>query len=160
ALAGRAPGSEGARPPSTVPVRDGVFRSTPPITRRSMVSEPIARGFLRPLAGPTRRDPSAAAGTLYGSPLRRLRRTLPWTRVAHRRRLFLGALVLIPTTVASGFMVNVLPHQGDSWLEVAIAVFFGALFGWISIGFWTALLGFWTLVRRRDRFAITTLDDA
>ena len=37
---------------------------------------------------------------------------------------------------------NVLPHQGGTWLEVAIALFFGALFGWISIGFWTAVLGF------------------
>ena len=39
-------------------------------------------------------------------------------------------------------MVNVLPHQGGTALEVAIALFFGALFGWISIGFWTAMLGF------------------
>jgi membrane glycosyltransferase len=158
AFAGRAPTGDGAGPASAVPVRDGVFRSTPPLTRRSMVSEPIGRGFLRTLSGPARR-PRPASGPLYGSPLRRLRRTLPWTRVAHRRRLLLGALVLIPTTVASGFMVNVLPHQGDTWLEVAIAVFFGALFGWISIGFWTAVLGFFTLVRRRDRFAITTLED-
>ena len=45
-------------------------------------------------------------------------------------------------------MVNVLPHQGATWLEVAIVVFFGALFGWISIGFWTALLGFSTLAAR------------
>ncbi len=158
ALAGRGAGSTAAgRRPSSVPVRDGVFRPTPPLTRRSMVSEPIGRGFLRTLAGPARRG-RPATGTLYGRPLRRLRRTLPWTRVAHRRRLLLGALVLIPTIVASGFMVNVLPHQGDTWLEVAIAVFFGALFGWISIGFWTAVLGFWMLVRRRDRFAITTLD--
>src|SRR5262249_35934745 len=43
--------------------------------------------------------------------------------------------------------------------EVAITIFFGALFGWISIGFWTAVLGFLTLVRR-DRFAITALDAA
>ncbi|HYR96712.1 MAG TPA: glucans biosynthesis glucosyltransferase MdoH [Candidatus Binatus sp.] len=152
ALSGRSPWSDPAGMPSSVPIRDGVLRATPPITRRSMVSEPISRGrFLRTLSGPARR-------TLYGRPLRRLRRTLPWTRVAHRRRLLLGALVLIPTTVASGFMVNVLPHRGETWLEVAIAVFFGALFGWISIGFWTAVLGFLTLVRRRDRFAITSLE--
>jgi len=53
-------------------------------------------------------------------------------------------------------MVNVLPNRGSTWLEVAIVAFFGALFGWISIGFWTALLGFLTLVRH-DHFAITTL---
>jgi membrane glycosyltransferase len=67
-------------------------------------------------------------------------------------------LVLIPSIVASGFMANVLPHKGGTWLEIAIMIFFGALFGWISIGFWTALLGFWTLARGRDRFAITSLD--
>jgi membrane glycosyltransferase len=56
-------------------------------------------------------------------------------------------------------MVNVLPQQGGTWIEAAIVVLFGALFGWISIGFWTATLGFFTLVRRRDRFAITNLAD-
>jgi membrane glycosyltransferase len=51
-------------------------------------------------------------------------------------------------------MTEVLPHQGGTWLEVAIALVFGLLFGWISIGFWTALIGFGLLVGR-DRFAIT-----
>jgi uncharacterized membrane protein YgcG len=74
--------------------------------------------------------------------------------------LLLGLLVLIPTTVASGFMVNVLPRHGETWLELAIVAFFGALFGWISIGFWTAVLGFLTLVRRRDGFAITSLAES
>jgi len=145
---------------SSVPLGDGVFRSAPPLERRAMVSEPIERSLLRRLFGRRRAGvPTAPAErALYGTQLRRLRRRLPWTRVAHRRRRLLGALVLIPTIVASAFMVNVLPHKGQTWLEVAIAVFFGALFGWISIGFWTALLGFLTLVRRRDRFAITTLE--
>ena len=66
--------------------------------------------------------------------------------------------MLIPSVVASGFMLSVLPHQGQTWLEVAIVLFFGALFGWISIGFWTATLGFFTLVIRRRRFAITNLE--
>jgi membrane glycosyltransferase len=55
-------------------------------------------------------------------------------------------------------MVNVLPYKGRTWLEVAIAVVFGALFGWISIGFWTAMLGFWVLLRGGDRFDITRAD--
>ena len=142
------------------PPREGGFCSMPSLTRRAMLSEPIERGFLRRLFGARRRarDARAEWTPLYGSPLRQLRRKLPWVRVAHWRRLVLMVLVLIPTTVASAFMVNVLPHQGRTWLEVAIAVFFGALFGWISIGFWTAVLGFITLVRRRDRFAITNLN--
>ena len=73
--------------------------------------------------------------------------------------MLLMSLVLIPTVIASGFMVNVLPDQGRTWLEVAIVVFFGALFGWISIGFWTACLGFMILARRRDKFSITQLPE-
>jgi membrane glycosyltransferase len=162
ALAGRTPDGEGAARPETVNFRDGVFCSTPALSRRAMVPEPIERGLLRRLFGGRRRG-GARPGSgpsdrpLYGSPLRQLRRRLPWTRVAHRRRAFLMILVLIPSIVASGFMANVLPHKGGTWLEVAIMTFFGALFGWISIGFWTALLGFWTLARKRDRFAITSL---
>ena len=49
--------------------------------------------------------------------------------------------------------------RAQTWLELAIVLFFGALFGWISIGFWTAVLGFFTLViAPRDRFAITNLE--
>ena len=77
--------------------------------------------------------------------------------MAHRRRFLLVLLVLLPTTVASGFMVNVLPYGASTWLEFAIVCFFGALFGWISIGFWTALMGFVLLLRGRDRWGITQL---
>jgi membrane glycosyltransferase len=43
------------------------------------------------------------------------------------------------------------------WLpaEIALAACFGALFGWISLGFWTAVFGFALLWRGGDRFAIT-----
>src|SRR6266404_4387847 len=163
ALAGRSAGRGGAGRPAGTAAGDGPLRSMPELSRRAMVSEPIERRFLRRLLGRRRRKPAPAAPAdqaLYGSLLHRMRRRLPWTRVALRRRLVLGLLVLVPTVIASEFMVNVLPHQGRTWLEIAIAVFFGALFGWISIGFWTAMLGFFTLVRRRDRFAITSLDAA
>jgi membrane glycosyltransferase len=158
ALAGRAPWSAGGGRPHSTPVRDGRVYTAPPLTRRSMVSEPIDRSMFRRLMG--RRYAQAPGGEqrLYGGSLRKMRRALPWTRVAYRRRFFLLLLVLLPTVIASEFMLNVLPHHGESALEVAITIFFGALFGWISIGFWTAVLGFVTLVRRRDRFAITMLD--
>ena len=87
--------------------------------------EPIRRGA-RPQRGkePTRLE---AEPVLYGSPLRRLRGTFPWTRVAHRRPLLLVLLVLVPTTVASGFMVNVLPNRGGTWVEVATVAFFASV---------------------------------
>jgi membrane glycosyltransferase len=112
-----------------------------------------------------RRPPAADRPPLNGRPSRRetvpptgvrqRRRQLGWTRAARRRRLLFGVLVLIPTIIASGFMLQVLPHQGRTLLEQVIAALFGALFGWISIGFWTATMGFFLLVFRRDRFAVT-----
>jgi len=143
----------------SAPPRDG-FGSMPRLTRRGMVPEKIERRFLRrPLRLFRRREAGASNPTRARDrhALRIQRQRLPWITVAIRRRLLLAVLVLIPSVVASGFMVNVLPHRGGTWLEVAIVLFFGALFGWISIGFWTATLGFFTLVGRRDRFAITNL---
>jgi len=151
---------DGSAPPAdeplvaVLPVRDGVLRSTPPLRRGHMVPERIERRFL----GRFRRRHASAAdgeGVRSREELRRRRRALPWVRVSRRRRLVLGLLILIPSVIASGFMVNVLPGKGENALEAAIVLLFGALFGWISIGFWTALFGFGVLFRRRDRFAMT-----
>ena len=132
--------------------------ASPPLARGSMAPEPIERRFLhrmfRRVTGKPARA-SVAASLPDGGSLRAQRRQMPWTRVARRRRLLLAFLVLIPSVIASGFMVNVLPKHGATWLEVAIVFFFGALFGWISIGFWTALFGFFLLGTGRDRFAVT-----
>ena len=86
--------------------------------------------------------------------LRRWRRSLAWVRAARRRHLALAALVLVPSAVASSYMASVLPQQGRTGLELAIALVFGALFGWISIGFWTAIAGCWVRIRG-DRFDVT-----
>jgi membrane glycosyltransferase len=139
---------------------NGVLASTPAIRRRSMVHEPVERRLVHRLLarGLRARDETAPAShSLYGGPLRALRRNLPWVRAAHRRRALLMLLVWIPTMIASAFMVDVLPYHGSTWVETAIVVFFGTLLGWISIGFWTATLGFVVLMRGRDRFAITSL---
>jgi len=145
-----------ASPPSPLPVA-GEFASMPRLARGAMVPSFEPHGIRRFLLW-FRRKPQAFASAKPQA--QRRRSEYPWVRVAHRRRAFLLILVFIPSIIASGFMVNVLPHQGRTWLEVAIVLFFGALFGWISIGFWTALLGFYTLVGRPDRFAITRIDAA
>lgn len=82
-------------------------------------------------------------------------RNKPWQRVAGWRRLLLAVLILVPTLFASAFMSDVLPHKGSTPLEIAIVVVFGALFAWISLGFWAAMMGFFLLVRRFDRFSIS-----
>ncbi len=157
AHAGR--GAPGAveRPSSPAP-KGEPLRSMPLVFRRSMRSdETLERSMLKRwwqrLAG--RRTADAAT---HRRPLRQARKQLPWTRVARRRRLLLFSLILLPTLVASNFMAEVLPYKGRTGLELAIVVFFGALFGWISIGFWTATLGFLNLVRKRDKFAITHIE--
>jgi membrane glycosyltransferase len=136
---------------------DGVVpQATPEMRRRPMGYQLVGRR-MRTKAEKRGRPPGTAEPVLYGQPLRTLRKSFPWTRAAHRRRFLLVLLVLVPTFIASAFMANVLPQQGNTWLERAIVAFFGVLFGWVSVGFWTALFGFVTLVRGRDRFAITTL---
>jgi membrane glycosyltransferase len=145
--------------PVVAPDLPGALRSSmPPLSRGSMVPDPLGHGlfgrWMRRFSRRSRRPPPTLPPH---RPLRGLRRELPWIGAARRRRLLLMGLVAIPSVVASAFMVNVLPHQGRTALEVAIVVFFGALFGWISVGFWTALIGFVSLVRGGERYSITSL---
>lgn len=86
---------------------------------------------------------------------------LPWERAARRRRLIMIVLILVTTLIASSYMADLLPGKGTTALEIAIIAVFGALFAWISIGFWESIAGLYTLLRRADRFAITkTITDA
>ncbi|MBZ4684905.1 MAG: glycosyl transferase family 2 [Desulfomicrobiaceae bacterium] len=80
---------------------------------------------------------------------------MPWRRVAARRRWLLILLVVLPAILAARIMGTLLPHGGGTALEAAILVVYGVLFVWISLGFWTAMAGFWTLVRGHDPFAVT-----
>jgi len=83
------------------------------------------------------------------------RQPRPWRMSARRRRLLLGALVILPSIGASVLMSWVLPRHATSGLELIIAVFFGLLFAWISLGLWTAVMGFVVLWRRKDRYAVS-----
>ena len=128
------------------------LRSGPPLTRRSMRANQL-RGRSLTRANPrddASSDNVAAPETAAAHATRRR-----WERAAVRRRILLGALVAVPSVIAARFMIDVLPQQGGNWREIVISVFFGALFGWISIGFWTAMAGFAILVSRRDRYAVT-----
>ncbi len=119
------------------------FAPAPPITRRSMPPAPLLG---------SRRAVDERPG--------RARRKTRWARAGRRRRRVLVLLVLVPAVVASGFMLQVLPYQGRTPLELVIALLFGALFGWISVGFWTAFAGFAVLLRGGDRYLITRTDAA
>lgn len=79
----------------------------------------------------------------------------PWRKIASRRRLLLLILVLTPALVAASVMGSLLPHRGTTYLEASLIFVYCVLFIWISLGFWTALAGFWTLLKKDDRFAVT-----
>ncbi len=64
-----------------------------------------------------------------------------WQRAGTLRRAALLGLVTAQTAVATYYMVGVLPYHGGQPLELAILSLFAILFGWISTGFWTAMLG-------------------
>ncbi len=137
-----------------VPLRNGYPTSHQVLRRRHMRPEHVERRVWRRIWKRIRGIHDEQV--LRGRELRKQRSALPWIRAARLRRVLLAALILLPTVIASGFMQAVLPYQGRTWLEFWIVLFFGALFGWISIGFWTAVFGFFTLLFG-DRYAITSL---
>ena len=156
----RAGVASGGQPGSATP--HGRLDSMPPIVRGEMPRAKLKRHFTRPRTDVLAADEVAVAAEEeigLGDAARTQRKGLPWTKRASRRRRILGTLILIPSLIASEFMLDVLPQKGGSTMEILIVVFFGALFGWISIGFWTALFGFYTLLRKEERFKVTFLAD-
>ncbi|WP_419786625.1 glucans biosynthesis glucosyltransferase MdoH [Pseudodesulfovibrio sp.] len=81
--------------------------------------------------------------------------TPKWHRSAERRRFILVLLILIPSAMASAYVGSVLPQKGSTLLELAIVAVYSILFAWISVGFWTAIMGCFTLLRRYDRFTVS-----
>jgi len=57
------------------------------------------------------------------------------------RRLLLLVLVVFCAFLGTQAMADVLPQRGASFAERGLLVLFGILFGWISAGFWTAVMG-------------------
>ena len=133
--------------------------STPPMRRASMVPRPWDRNPLRRLwhwlgdrVGRERPHLQSRDEPLVpDSPVTQA----PWRNAGRNRRLLLLALVLAQTYVASYFMMAVLPYHGRHYLEMALLAVYAVLFAWISAGFWTAMMGFWVLLRGRDKYAIS-----
>jgi len=129
---------------------------TPSLLRTSMVPEFMgARAWRKAMGKAVVPLPPEQGQGPKSSTLPREYLDQPWNKVAGRRRLALTFLILGPTAFAVLRMAAVLPHAGATLLEKLLLVVFAALFAWIAIGFWTAMAGFVTLIRRYDRFAIT-----
>jgi membrane glycosyltransferase len=78
-----------------------------------------------------------------------------WYRAGTFRRVVLLGLVLAQTGLATDFMTTVLPYHGTQPLEIAILILFAILFGWVSMGFWTAMAGFLLLLFGDGRYSIS-----
>ena len=132
--------------------------STPPMKRASMVPRPWDPNPLRRLwhwlgdrVGREKPHLQSRDGPFVpDSPVTQA----PWRNAGRNRRLLLLALVLAQTYIATYYMMAVLPYHGRHILELALLVVYAVLFAWISAGFWTAMMGFWVLMRGRDKYAI------
>jgi len=143
------------------PRPDPRLRPTPPLKRTPMAPENMGtRAWRRVVGRATGTATAEEGGEPKRSSLPRTYANPSWSKVAGRRRIVLALLILGPTAFAVLRMAAVLPHGGGTALEKILLVVFATLFAWISIGFWTAMAGFATLVRRYDRFAITRPDPA
>ncbi|MBV8063627.1 MAG: glucan biosynthesis glucosyltransferase H, partial [Nevskia sp.] len=142
--------------------------STPPLKRASMVPLPWETNPLRRWGRRLRRRLVGGRNTLApASTDDALKPDSPdalgsWHLTATLRRVVLFGLTILQTIVATYYMTAVLPYHGHHLLEVAILVLYVILFGWVSMGFWTAMMGFLVLLMRGDRYAIsaTAAEDA
>ncbi|HZW72186.1 MAG TPA: glucans biosynthesis glucosyltransferase MdoH, partial [Caldimonas sp.] len=86
-----------------------------------------------PLTRPFRR--------LFGSPPAVPPRSADDERPLTPRRVLLLVLVVFCAFLGTQAMADVLPQRGATLAERGLLVLFGILFGWISAGFWTAVMG-------------------
>ena len=137
----------GITPPHTSGPTAGA--SAPPIRRASMPAQPwhgFFRGLAAGLAGLLRRQDAAPAAPLAA-----------WERAAiTRRRVFL-ALIALSTTIATALMAQVQPPYQHPALQYGQIVLFALLFAWVSAGFFTAVMGFYVMLRG-DRHALSRQD--
>jgi membrane glycosyltransferase len=136
--------------------------STPKIRRLSMVPSPIDRNPLRRLwrrfcsgaKSRTTRQQSDAVSTGARTGQSQYAR---WRRAARFRRIGLLILIILQTLAASWSLTNTFPYPWLKGSEIAIIGMFAVLFSWISFGFWTAVAGFWMLLRRVKEFTVADL---
>lgn len=133
--------------------------TTPPLARASMTPQPWDNNPLHRVFRWTREHFYGRRGRLQikssnKEAMAAPAPTRPWKSIGRWRRSILVTLVICQTYLASYYMTAVLPHHGQTVLETIELVLYAILFGWISAGFWTAMMGFFVLLRGRDRFTI------
>ena len=137
---------------------DGVLPLAPPIQRSAMVPEPwvtspFKRGWMGLKSLWSKQEQARKRDEK--DPVPPDPRGGNWRRAGAIRRLALLLMTVAQTAIATIYMAQTMPYQGRHWLEMVTLVFFVLLFAWISVGFWTALMGFWQLLIGRDRYSIS-----
>jgi membrane glycosyltransferase len=125
--------------------------TAPPIRRASMTPRPwfgIANALRSALQGQGGGDRVKARASSSAD-------HQPWMAAAKRRRLALLTAVVGSTAAAVWLMVGTEPVEGTEALSLVHVTLFGLLFAWVSAGFFTALMGFVTLMRG-DRYQLST----
>ncbi len=113
------------------------LQTFPPIVRRSMIARPWT-GFWRGLFR-LGTDDKTPAPTTSG---------LPWQRAARHRRAALATFVFAACMLAATTLAAHAPdHPAHPLLHLLQQALFITLFGWVSAGFMTALMGLWVLWR-------------
>jgi membrane glycosyltransferase len=128
----------------------------PEIKRLSMLPNLIERNPLVWLWGRLRGKQRNGETRITGPAVAGHKTATDWRKTAASRRLVLGALILLQTTVATWSLSNTFPYPALKASEIAILLLFAVLFSWISLGFWSAVAGFWMLWRGTNEF--TTAD--
>ena len=129
----------------------------PEIKRLSMVPNSVERNPLTRLWGRLRGKANKGKRRGSAAPVPILETVRDWRKTAAFRRLVLAALILIQTTVATWSLSNTFPYPSLKTTELAILLVFAVLFSWISLGFWSAVAGFWMLWRRTNEFTSADL---
>ncbi|SEQ92279.1 membrane glycosyltransferase [Solimonas aquatica] len=138
--------------------------TTPPLLRASMAplpwnNNPIRRlwAWLARRAQGNGHHISPHDGQLPPAPQRKAldQTEVAWGTSASIRRALLVLLIALQTIVATYLMSAVMPYKGHHPLELASLVLYTILFAWISAGFWTAVFGFFVLLFKRDKYAIS-----
>lgn len=154
--------STGSAAPATA-ATPSTGASMPPLNRGSMTARPW-RGFFgglldgwialdSRLAGQQQasRPPFDDAAPAPADPAA----TAAWKQAATRRRRALLALIVLSVAGATAMLDHVLPTYDNAWMRTAQIGLFSILFGWVSAGFYTAMMGFW-VQWRGDRHALSS----
>ncbi|MBY0469030.1 MAG: glycosyltransferase, partial [Burkholderiaceae bacterium] len=81
--------------------------------------------------------------------------TAAWKQAATQRRRALLVLIALSVIGATAMLDHVLPSYDSAWLRTTQIGLFSILFGWVSAGFYTAIMGFW-VQWRGDHHALSS----